>query len=148
MGSSDSQPIPIPCPCSCRCPSPSCATRLLPRLTGGCTVPGACHPVPEPRPRYTPQPIYENEPALYTFQWEVNDDYYGNYYGHQEHREGPITRGSYYTRLPDTRLMKVEYYVDEYGYHPTITYEGEAQYPAPQAYQHHNVHPVQGDLYL
>ncbi|KAK8381882.1 hypothetical protein O3P69_015113 [Scylla paramamosain] len=96
------------------------------------------------------QPVYESEPALYTFQWEVNDDYYGNYYGHQEHRDGPITRGSYYTRLPDSRLMKVEYYVDEYGYHPTITYEGEAQYPTPQAYQpvHHNVHPGKGDLYL
>lgn len=38
---------------------------------------------------------------------------------------------SYYIRLPDTRLMKVDYYVDKYGYHPTITYEGEAQYPEP-----------------
>ena len=29
--------------------------------------------------------------------------------------------------LPDTRIMTVEYYADETGYHPTITFEGEAQ---------------------
>ncbi|XP_050687052.1 cuticle protein 18.6-like [Eriocheir sinensis] len=80
-----------------------------------------------PTPRYEVQ--YEEKPAQYAFQWEVNDDYYGNYYGHQEQREGVLTEGSYYVRLPDTRLMKVDYYVDEFGYHPTITYEGEAQYP-------------------
>lgn len=34
----------------------------------------------------------------------------------------------YYVQLPDSRLMTVEYFADETGYHPTITFEGEAQF--------------------
>ncbi|XP_037773908.1 pollen-specific leucine-rich repeat extensin-like protein 4, partial [Penaeus monodon] len=45
----------------------------------------------------------------------------------------PFPPDSYYVGLPDTRLMRVEYYVDEYGFHPVITYEGEAQYPSAPA---------------
>ncbi|KAK4295357.1 hypothetical protein Pmani_032074 [Petrolisthes manimaculis] len=78
---------------------------------------------------------YYETPAQYQFQWDVNDQYSGNYYGHSENRDGANTKGSYYVRLPDSRLMKVDYYVDEYGYHPTITFEGEAQYPNQQYQQ-------------
>lgn len=44
----------------------------------------------------TPTPTYDqynDQPAQYAFQWEVNDDYYGNYYGHQEERDGQLTKG-------------------------------------------------------
>jgi len=37
---------------------------------------------------------------------------------------------SYYVQLPDGRRLLVEYYVDASGYHPTVTFEGEAQYPS------------------
>ncbi|XP_042887883.1 extensin-like [Penaeus japonicus] len=73
----------------------------------------------------------DHKPAQYNYKWEVKDKTSRNHYGHEEHRDGVLTRGSYFIHLPDSRLMKVEYYVDEYGYHPTITYEGEAKYPTP-----------------
>ncbi|XP_037786315.1 cuticle protein 19-like [Penaeus monodon] len=76
------------------------------------------------------QPQYLSAPARYNYQWGVNDQYSGNFYGQREQRNGDNTRGSYYVRLPDSRLMRVEYYVDATGYHPTITFEGEAQYPS------------------
>ncbi|XP_037786459.1 pro-resilin-like [Penaeus monodon] len=36
----------------------------------------------------------------------------------------------YYVQLPDGRRLVVEYYADSTGYHPTISYEGEAQFPS------------------
>ncbi|XP_027223324.2 pro-resilin [Penaeus vannamei] len=74
------------------------------------------------------------EPARYNYKWEVKDKSSRNYYGHEEYRDGPLTQGSYFVHLPDSRLMRVDYYVDEYGYHPTITFEGEAKYPSPKDY--------------
>ncbi|XP_018018719.1 glutenin, high molecular weight subunit DX5-like [Hyalella azteca] len=72
------------------------------------------------------QPDIETH-AQYNFKWDVNDPESGNFYGHQEERDGALTRGRYYVTLPDTRVMTVDYYADETGYHPTITFEGEAQ---------------------
>ncbi|XP_069990593.1 pro-resilin-like [Penaeus vannamei] len=66
--------------------------------------------------------------ANYAFQWDVDDSSSGNYYGHQEERDGGNTQGSYFVQLPDGRLMRVEYYVDDWGFHPTVTFEGEAKY--------------------
>ncbi|XP_047739895.1 pro-resilin, partial [Hyalella azteca] len=68
-------------------------------------------------------------PAIYTFKWDVNDPPSNNFYGHEEDRNGVNTQGRYYVRLPDSRLMKVEYYVDDWGYHPTVTFEGTAIFP-------------------
>ncbi|XP_069991764.1 cuticle protein 18.6-like [Penaeus vannamei] len=79
------------------------------------------------------QPQYLSAPARYNYQWGVSDQFSGNFYGQREQRNGDNTRGSYYVRLPDSRLMKVEYYADATGYHPTITFEGEAQYPNARA---------------
>ncbi|XP_045580993.1 pro-resilin [Procambarus clarkii] len=50
-------------------------------------------------------------------------------FGHREDREGAKTSGAYYVLLPDTRLMTVNYYVDDTGFHPTYTYEGKAVFP-------------------
>ncbi|XP_042205033.1 pro-resilin-like [Homarus americanus] len=69
-------------------------------------------------------------PAQYNFQWDVNDSPSGNFYGHEEQRDGDNTQGSYYVQLPDGRRQLVEYFVDQFGYHPTVTYEGEATFPA------------------
>lgn len=46
----------------------------------------------------------------------------GANFGHSERREGSRTEGRYYVELPDGRTQVVEYYADETGYHPTITY--------------------------
>ncbi|XP_047493766.1 pro-resilin-like [Penaeus chinensis] len=73
---------------------------------------------------------YPSVPAQYSFKWDVNDPPSSNFYGHQEQREDANTQGSYYVQLPDGRRLIVEYYVDASGYHPTITFEGEAQYPS------------------
>lgn len=37
---------------------------------------------------------------------------------------------SYYVQLPDSRTLRVEYRADQGGYFPTVTYEGEARFPA------------------
>ncbi|XP_047493458.1 pro-resilin-like [Penaeus chinensis] len=73
---------------------------------------------------------YPSAPAQYAFQWDVNHAPSGNFYGHKEQREDANTQGSYYVQLPDGRRLLVEYYVDATGYHPTVTFEGEAQYPS------------------
>ncbi|XP_063592027.1 cuticle protein 7-like [Penaeus indicus] len=83
-----------------------------------------------PSPSYS-APVYEDVPPQYNAQYNVNDEYSGNNYGHQEDRDGYNTQGTYYVQLPDGRLQKVTYYVDgESGYVAEVTYEGEAQYPA------------------
>lgn len=43
-------------------------------------------------------------------------------FGHSEQRDGYRTQGRYYVQLPDGRTQVVEYYADETGYHPTVTY--------------------------
>jgi len=65
-------------------------------------------------------------------------------FGHNENRsdESDITRGSYHILLPDTRLMTVTYYVDDLGFHPTITYEGEAVYPESEEFSSEIVNEV------
>ncbi|KAK8746261.1 hypothetical protein OTU49_017335, partial [Cherax quadricarinatus] len=73
---------------------------------------------------------YGYAPASYNFQWDVNDSPSGNFYGHGEKRDGDNTQGSYYVQLPDGRKMVVNYVVDQFGYNPTVTFEGEAQFPS------------------
>lgn len=76
------------------------------------------------------------EPAKYDFSWNVNTvDYNQNElkYGQNESRDGAYVKGSYYILLPDTRLMRVDYYADATGFHPTYTFEGTAKYPDPPA---------------
>ncbi|XP_053633374.1 pro-resilin-like [Cherax quadricarinatus] len=89
--------------------------------------------------QYAPSPFrgqgggggdYGYAPASYNFQWDVNDSPSGNFYGHGEERDGDNTQGSYYVQLPDGRKMVVNYVVDQFGYNPTVTFEGEAQFPS------------------
>ncbi|KAF2357562.1 Insect cuticle protein [Trinorchestia longiramus] len=80
---------------------------------------------------------YDYDTAKYDFSWNVDSvDYNQNLlkYGQTEQRDGAYTKGEYYVLLPDTRLMRVEYYADETGFHPTYTFEGTAVYPDAPGY--------------
>ncbi|XP_071551236.1 uncharacterized protein [Panulirus ornatus] len=93
------------------------------------------HPRPSysaPAPGYS-APTYPDTPPQYSSQYAVKDDYSGNDFGHDESRDGYNTQGSYYALLPDSRLQKVNYYVNgDSGYVAEVSYEGEAQYSAYQ----------------
>ncbi|XP_071553115.1 uncharacterized protein [Panulirus ornatus] len=63
----------------------------------------------------------------YSVQGDTVVDSYGGKkegpnFGHSEKRNGRLTEGRYFVKLPDGRTQIVEYYADETGYHPTITY--------------------------
>ncbi|XP_066954038.1 cuticle protein 7-like [Macrobrachium rosenbergii] len=90
---------------------------------------------------------YHDSPAHYDFEYVVHDEYSGNHFGHEEVRDGYKTSGQYFVHLPDGRVQTVTYYADETGYHPTVTYEGEAvhdvhahahgpAYHAPKPFHH------------
>ena len=51
--------------------------------------------------------------APYNTGYSIRDEQQGTNYGHHESSNGPQTRGSYYTNLPDGRIQIVNYYVDE-----------------------------------
>jgi len=89
----------------------------------------------KPAPSYKPAPAYVDpypaEPALYTYEYAVKDDYTSNNFGAKEARDGYLTNGMYSVALPDGRLQTVTYTVDGgNGYVPVVEYSGEAQYPA------------------
>ncbi|XP_037793938.1 pro-resilin-like [Penaeus monodon] len=88
-------------------------------------------------PSYTPAPSYNAHaptgPAQYDFNYAVNHDYSNNDFGHQENRNGYDTQGAYFVLLPDGRVQRVSYNVnDDSGYVAQVSYEGEAQYGAPR----------------
>ncbi|XP_042883275.1 pro-resilin-like isoform X2 [Penaeus japonicus] len=73
---------------------------------------------------------YESGEAKYDFSYAVQHEESGNDFGHEEARDGEHTQGSYYVRLPDTRLQSVKYFVDgDSGYVAEVNYEGEARFP-------------------
>ena len=89
-----------------------------------------------PPASYNPAPSYASEPASYSYQWAVKDDYSNNNYGQTETRNGDKTTGSYSVLLPDGRTQTVTYSVDGYGgYVADVTYEGEAKYPEAPKYK-------------
>jgi hypothetical protein len=52
---------------------------------------------------------------IVSFTYGVKSEPSGADFGHRESREGDITRGDYYVSLPDGRIQKVAYTVDEEG---------------------------------
>lgn len=63
------------------------------------------------------------EPALYNFDWAVQDPESGNNFGHSEARDGDATSGQYYVDLPDGRRQMVTYRVDgESGFVVDVQY--------------------------
>ena len=86
------------------------------------------------RPAYGAPAAYAqqdySEPAVYSYNYAVTDDYSGASFSQDESRDGYSTRGSYSVTLPDGRLQTVTYVVDGYnGYVADVTYSGEARYP-------------------
>ncbi|XP_015120385.1 pro-resilin [Diachasma alloeum] len=71
---------------------------------------------------------YDRYAGKYAFEYHVADVYSANDFGHQETRNEYLTKGNYHVRLPDGRLQKVSYHVDEGGYHANVSYEPNNQY--------------------
>merc|ERR1712106_492291 len=84
------------------------------------------------------------EPALYAFQYGVNDDYSGNNFQQTEQRDGYATSGSYTVALPDGRIQTVKYTDNGDGIIQDVTYEGVPQYAHAVAHPiaHAVAHPV------
>ncbi|XP_060520321.1 uncharacterized protein LOC132698337 [Cylas formicarius] len=61
--------------------------------------------------------------AKYAFGYQILDGEHGNDFGHEEKRNGKSTKGQYFVVLPDGRKQRVDYYVDEGGYHARVSYE-------------------------
>ncbi|XP_045606581.2 uncharacterized protein [Procambarus clarkii] len=82
-------------------------------------------------------PFYQKATA---YNYVVRDDYTGAHFGHAEARDGYLGHGEYFVHLPDGRVQTVTYHTDETGYHPIVTYEGEAYHP-PTFTTHHKLSP-------
>merc|ERR1712212_1407012 len=80
-----------------------------------------------PKPAYH-EPSY-SEPAAYSYQYGVADDYSGSRFNAQESRDGYATTGSYSVDLPDGRTQTVNYNVAD------VQYSGEPHYAATPAYK-------------
>eukprot|EP00095_Tigriopus_kingsejongensis_P006758 maker-scaffold544_size141056-snap-gene-0.31 protein:Tk06758 transcript:maker-scaffold544_size141056-snap-gene-0.31-mRNA-1 annotation:"cutile protein " len=79
---------------------------------------------------------HDHHPAYYKYGYKVHDDYHGTDFGHNEHRDGHVTKGEYHVKLPDGRVQTVTYYVDGYkGYVAEVKYHGKAHHPAGK--KHH-----------
>jgi hypothetical protein len=72
-----------------------------------------------------------HDDAHYEFSYQVahqGEPHYGKgasegqFFGHSEKKEGPITRGRYHVLLPDGRHQKVAYMADHSGYHAQVSY--------------------------
>ncbi|XP_069956315.1 cuticle protein 8-like [Cherax quadricarinatus] len=137
----DKRPSFGPPPSTYNAPSPiPTYSAPSPAPTYSAPSPAPTYSAPSPAPTYNapaPAPIYGTPapvaPPKYDFNWAVNDQYSGNDFGHQESRDGYDTQGSYYVLLPDGRRQNVAYNVNgDSGFIAEVTYEGEAQYQAPQ----------------
>merc|ERR1711910_126229 len=90
---------------------------------------------PAPKVAYKPYvDQYADEPAYYTYEYAVNDDYSNSAFDANESREQYLTTGKYSVALPDGRIQTVTYTVDGgAGYVADVTYQGEAVYPPAPA---------------
>merc|ERR1712027_117983 len=90
---------------------------------------------PAPKVAYKPYvDQYADEPAYYTYEYAVNDDYSKSAFDANESREQYLTTGKYSVALPDGRIQTVTYTVDGgAGYVADVTYQGEAVSPPAPA---------------
>merc|ERR1711862_89622 len=88
---------------------------------------------PAPKGAYKPYvDQYADEPAYYTYEYAVNDDYSNSAFDANESRQEYLTTGKYSVALPDGRIQTVTYTVDGgAGYVADVTYQGESAYPPP-----------------
>merc|ERR1712106_226800 len=74
--------------------------------------------------------LEEFQARPYSFNFGVTDVYSGVDHNRVEERSDQgITRGSYKVSLPDGRIQTVSYIADDSGFHATVTYEGEQNFP-------------------
>merc|ERR1712186_186416 len=101
------------------------------------TAPVRVVPAPRPVVHHAPAVAYKpyvdpyaDEPAYYTYEYAVNDDYSKSAFDANESRDNYLTTGKYSVALPDGRIQTVTYTVDGgAGYVADVTYSGEAVYP-------------------
>ena len=68
-------------------------------------------------------------PIPYNFDYSVSAG--DTNFGHSEQGDGHgSAHGGYWVNLPDGRVQNVDYWADGSGYHPVVTYQGNAVYPA------------------
>lgn len=86
---------------------------------------------PAPKVAYKPYvDPYADEPAVYSYEYAVKDDYSAADFGAAESRDNYLTTGKYVVALPDGRVQTVSYTVDGgNGYVADVVYSGQAQYP-------------------
>merc|ERR1711976_1108325 len=86
---------------------------------------------PAPKVAYKPYvDPYADEPAVYSYEYAVKDDYSAADFGAAESRDNYLTTGKYVVALPDGRVQTVSYTVDGgNGYVADVVCSGQAQYP-------------------
>merc|ERR1712233_96043 len=92
---------------------------------------------PAPKVAYKPYvDPYADEPAVYTYEYAVKDDYSAADFGAAESRDNYLTTGKYVVALPGGRVQPVSFPVHGgNGYVADVQYSGVAQYPdAPAGY--------------
>merc|ERR1711872_298768 len=68
---------------------------------------------PAPKVAYKPYvDPYADEPAVYSYEYAVKDDYSAADFGAAESRDNYLTTGKYVVALPDGRVQTVSYTVD------------------------------------
>ncbi|XP_075211624.1 uncharacterized protein LOC142318887 [Lycorma delicatula] len=77
--------------------------------------------VSTPPPGYVKKPDTDLHPPKYEFGYEIRDGG-GGQQGHLEARDGIYALGKYYVRLPNGSDQKVNYFADDWGYHPLVEY--------------------------
>ncbi|XP_042866902.1 cuticle protein 19-like [Penaeus japonicus] len=75
-------------------------------------VMAAARPEFDRTPYSAPAHVAPEDPVRYDFSYGVNDAYSGTPHGHEETRDGELTKGIYYVQLPDGRLQQITYTVD------------------------------------
>merc|ERR1712105_125251 len=108
----------------------------------------AYHAAPVAKPAYHApahaasykEPEYDG-PAVYGYEYDVDDEYSGAKFNAGENRDGYATSGSYSVALPDGRLQTVNYKVaDAYsGYVADVQYTGAPTHPVAHAPVHKTV---------
>lgn len=65
--------------------------------------------------------MFQDSPK-YEYSYVVKDDY-GGTQGHVQTRDGEYATGKYYVHVPGGIDQKVDYFADDWGYHPLVEYK-------------------------
>jgi len=84
-------------------------------------------------------PAEHYEPSPYHYEYKVHDDKKYLDFGAEEEGDGKgDVHGFYHVQLPDGRLQRVTYTVNDYsGYIADVSYDGKAEHPSHHGSGHH-----------